>query len=102
SQYSDISQSVVSVGLSKTLDELEVGISIFQDLLVRARKCRLMGSAALDLAYVATARFDAYVERSVNWWDIAAGVLLVNCAGGRLAIAPSVVHLGKLSVIAWN
>jgi myo-inositol-1(or 4)-monophosphatase len=102
SQHSDISQSVVSVGMSKTLAELEVGISIFQDLLVRARKCRLMGSAALDLAYVATGRFDAYVERSVNWWDIAAGVLLVNCAGGRLAIAPSVVHAGKLSVIAWN
>ena len=61
-----------------------------------------MGSAALDLAYVATGRFDAYIERSVNWWDIAAGVLLVNCAGGRLAIAPSAVQNEKLSVIAWN
>src|SRR5580704_10922740 len=39
------------------------------------QKCRMMGSAALDLAYVATGRFDAYIERSVNWWDIAAGVL---------------------------
>ena len=55
--------------------ELEVDLSIFQDLLARARKCRMMGSAALDLAYVATGRFDAYIERSVNWWDIAAGVL---------------------------
>ena len=62
----------------------------------------MMGSAALDLAYVATGRFDAYIERSVNWWDIAAGVLLVNCAGGRLAIAPSAIQNGKLSVIAWN
>ena len=59
-------------------------------------------SAALDLAYVATGRFDAYIERSVNWWDIAAGVLLVKCAGGQLAIAPSAVQDGKLSVIAWN
>jgi myo-inositol-1(or 4)-monophosphatase len=102
SSSTDISQSVVSVGMSKTRAELEVGLSIFQDLLVRARKCRLMGSAALDLAYVATGRFDAYIERSVNWWDIAAGVLLVNCAGGRLAIAPSAIQNGKLSVIAWN
>jgi myo-inositol-1(or 4)-monophosphatase len=102
SHSSNISQSVVSVGMSKTVAELEIGLSIFQDLLVRARKCRLMGSAALDLAYVATGRFDAYIERSVNWWDIAAGVLLVNCAGGRLAIAPSAVQSGKLSVIAWN
>jgi myo-inositol-1(or 4)-monophosphatase len=75
SQYSDISQSVVSVGMSKTMAEIEVDLSIFQDLLARARKCRMMGSAALDLAYVATGRFDAYIERSVNWWDIAAGVL---------------------------
>jgi len=102
SRYTDVSQSVVSVGMSKTLAEVEVGLSIFQDLLVRARKCRMMGSAALDLAYVATGRFDAYIERSVNWWDIAAGVLLVQCAGGQLAIAPSAVQQGKLSVIAWN
>ena len=102
SRSTDISQSVVSVGMSKTMAELEVGLSIFQDLLARARKCRMMGSAALDLAYVATGRFDAYIERSVNWWDIAAGVLLVNCAGGRLSIAPSAVQNGKLSVIAWN
>jgi myo-inositol-1(or 4)-monophosphatase len=102
SQYTDVSQSVVSVGMSKTLAEVEIGLSIFQDLLVRARKCRIMGSAALDLAYVATGRFDAYIERSVNWWDIAAGVLLVKCAGGQLAIAPSAVQDGKLSVIAWN
>jgi myo-inositol-1(or 4)-monophosphatase len=102
SRYTDVSQSVVSVGMSKTLAEVEVGLSIFQDLLIRARKCRMMGSAALDLAYVATGRFDAYIERSVNWWDIAAGVLLVQCAGGQLAIAPSAVQQGKLSVIAWN
>src|ERR1700736_939535 len=102
SRYTDVSQSVVSVGMSKTLAEVEVGLSIFQDLLIRARKCRMMGSAALDLAYVATGRFDAYIERSANWWDIAAGVLLVNCAGGRLAISPSPIQNGKLSVIAWN
>ena len=102
SQSTDVSQSVVSVGMSKTLAEVEVALSIFQDLLVRARKCPMMGSAALDLAYVATGRFDAYIERSVNWWDIAAGVLLVNCAGGESAIAPSAVQKGKLSVLAWN
>jgi myo-inositol-1(or 4)-monophosphatase len=102
SQSTDVSQSVVSVGMSKTLAEVEVGMSIFRDLLVRARKCRMMGSAALDLAYVATGRFDAYIERSVNWWDIAAGILLVGCAGGQLAIASSPVQQGKLSVLAWN
>jgi myo-inositol-1(or 4)-monophosphatase len=102
STHSHVSEAVVSVGMSKTMIEVEVGLSIFHDMLTRARKCRLMGSAALDLAYVATGRFDAYIERSVNWWDIAAGVLLVNCAGGVLAISPSAVQEGKLSVVAWN
>jgi myo-inositol-1(or 4)-monophosphatase len=102
STHGHISEAVVSVGMSKTMIEVEVGLSIFQDMLTRARKCRLMGSAALDLAYVATGRFDAYIERSVNWWDIAAGMLLVSCAGGALAISPSAVQEGKLSVVAWN
>jgi myo-inositol-1(or 4)-monophosphatase len=102
SSHSQISEAVVSVGMSKTMIEVAVGLSIFQDMLTNARKCRMMGSAALDLAYVATGRYDAYIERSVNWWDIAAGVLLVTCAGGALAISPSTVQAGKLSVVAWN
>ena len=43
---------------------------------------RRMGSAALDLAYVAGGRFDGYWERDLNYWDIAAGSLLVREAGG--------------------
>jgi myo-inositol-1(or 4)-monophosphatase len=102
SRSTHISQSIVSIGMSKTMAEIDVAYSIFKDLMKRARKCRLMGSAALDLAYVASGRMDAYIERSVNWWDIAAGVLLVNCAGGTVAISPSTVQSGKLSLIAWN
>jgi len=98
----ELAEAVVSIGMSKTLEEIEIGLSIFKELLHKARKCRMMGSAALDLAYVATGRYDAYIERSVNWWDIAAGVLLVECAGGKFAIAPSKAAEGKLSVIAWN
>jgi myo-inositol-1(or 4)-monophosphatase len=102
SRSDHISQSIVSIGMSKTTVEIDVAFSIFKDLLKRARKCRLMGSAALDLAYVASGRLDVYIERSVNWWDIAAGVLLVNCAGGTVAISPSTIQSGKLSLIAWN
>ena len=66
------------------------------------RKCRMMGSAALDLAYVASGRYDAYIERSVNLWDIAAGALLVEQAGGKIVIEPSKVHPGKLAIVATN
>jgi myo-inositol-1(or 4)-monophosphatase len=53
-------------------------------LLVHAEDIRRSGSAALDLAYVACGRADAYFEAGVKAWDIAAGVLLVREAGGKV------------------
>ncbi len=53
-------------------------------LLVQAEDVRRVGSAALDLAYVACGRADAYFEAGVKAWDIAAGVLLVREAGGKV------------------
>ena len=58
-------------------------LSYFNALAVRARAVRRLGSAALDLAYVAAGRFDGYWELRLNPWDWAAGVLLVREAGGR-------------------
>ncbi len=55
-----------------------------RELLVQAEDVRRTGSAALDLAYVACGRLDAYFEAGVKDWDIAAGVLLVREAGGRI------------------
>jgi myo-inositol-1(or 4)-monophosphatase len=46
---------------------------------------RRMGAAALDLAYVAAGRFDAFWERNLQQWDIAAGILLVQEAGGYVS-----------------
>ena len=45
---------------------------------------RRMGSAALDLAYVAAGKLDAYWERNLNLWDVSAGVILVKEAGGKI------------------
>lgn len=55
-----------------------------KELLKEAEDIRRTGSAALDLAYVAAGRVDAYFEAGVKPWDIAAGVLLVREAGGRI------------------
>ena len=57
---------------------------IFGEFLSRARAVRRLGSAALDLAHVAAGRFDAFWERSLHAWDVAAGTLLVEEAGGRV------------------
>ena len=48
----------------------------------RVRKTRMLGSAALGMAYVACGRLDGYIEEQISLWDIAAGWLLVECAGG--------------------
>jgi myo-inositol-1(or 4)-monophosphatase len=53
----------------------------------RVAGVRRFGSAALDLAWVAAGRYDAYWERDLNAWDVAAGILLVTEAGGRVTSA---------------
>jgi myo-inositol-1(or 4)-monophosphatase len=54
----------------------------FNLLVHRVRKIRIMGAAALAMVYVAAGRFDAYIEGGVRLWDIAAGGLILECAGG--------------------
>jgi myo-inositol-1(or 4)-monophosphatase len=56
----------------------------FAEFAVTARAIRRAGSAALDLAYVACGRFDGYWEMKLNPWDIAAGILMVEEAGGMV------------------
>ena len=51
-------------------------------LIHRVRKIRIMGSAALAMTYVASGRLEAYVEPGIRLWDIAAGGLILECAGG--------------------
>jgi myo-inositol-1(or 4)-monophosphatase len=55
----------------------------------RYKKVRLIGSAALSLAYVAGGRVDAYQENSIGLWDVAAGIAIVLAAGGQARWAPA-------------
>ena len=59
-------------------------VEVFEAFLAAARAVRRLGSAALDLSYVAAGRFDGFWEEQLHIWDIAAGVLLVEEAGGRV------------------
>ena len=83
SQRRKLSEAIVSIGFAKSRSNLERTLPYFNKLVWRIRKVRLMGSAALALTYVATGRFDAYIERGIHLWDIAAGGLIVECAGGE-------------------
>jgi len=60
----------------------QMPLRIFGEYMRRARAIRRMGSAALDLAYVACGRFDGFWEMRLKPWDLAPGILLVREAGG--------------------
>lgn len=100
SRRSELKDAILSVGFSKTRTTIDAGLPLFENMVTRARKCRLMGSAALDMAYVASGRLDAYVEQVVSLWDVAAGKLLVEAAGGRVELAPRPDMPEKYSIFA--
>ena len=102
SERVDLAEAVVSVGLSKTGVTIEAGVPLLQTMVHRARKCRLLGSAALDMAYVACGRMDAYIEQGISLWDVAAGWILVETAGGSVEMTPRTDMKDRYSVIASN
>ena len=59
-------------------------LNTLQQFLKQSQGMRRMGSAAVDLAYVSCGRFDGFFEYGLNPWDVAAGVLLVQEAGGKV------------------
>ena len=102
SQRSELAEAVVSVGLAKTDQTIDSNLPMFGAMLHRVRKCRVLGSAALDMAYVACGRLDAYIERGISLWDIAAGWILVETAGGQVDLRPRKDMKDKYSIVASN
>jgi myo-inositol-1(or 4)-monophosphatase len=66
-------------------DESAYLLALFGDFLGRARAVRRLGSAAIDLCYVAAGRLDGFWEVHLNPWDVSAGALIVEEAGGRVS-----------------
>ena len=60
-------------------------MDVFDYLMHHSRGLRRLGSAAVDLAYVACGRFDGFYEYGLNAWDVAAGAFLVELAGGKVS-----------------
>jgi myo-inositol-1(or 4)-monophosphatase len=84
-----LSECILSIGFSKSGVSIDQGLALYSRLVREALKVRSLGSAALDLAYVASGRLDAYLEYKVRLWDIAAGALLVTEAGGAVEFRPA-------------
>jgi myo-inositol-1(or 4)-monophosphatase len=79
-----LSRAMVATGFSYVAAERAQQAQLLLELLPRIRDLRRAGAAALDLAYVAAGRVDAFYERGLKRWDEAAGLLLVTEAGGVL------------------
>ena len=82
SRHQQLAQSVVAMSFPPGAKGDSPDVIDFLHVLDRAQSMRRMGSSALNLCYVAAGRFDAYWSGSTRIWDIAAGVLLVQEAGG--------------------
>lgn len=95
SSVSSISQAFIAFGTPYSQDKRLSVVIPAQKLAKTARAVRYMGAIALDLAFVAAGRFDGVFFVHLAWWDVAAGMLLVEQAGGKItdfegnAISPS-------------
>jgi myo-inositol-1(or 4)-monophosphatase len=100
SKRATLEESIVSMGFSKRLETMNIMMPVLNRLIHRVRKVRIMGAAALAMTYVASGRNDAYLEVGVRLWDIAAGGLIVECAGGEFFHQPiaNEYHAYKLVV----
>ena len=85
SEKSPLSAGIIAFGFSSNEERLQRGLSAAAQLPLAASKVRGLGSAVLHLAYVASGRLDGFFEFGINQWDIAAGVVLIREAGGKVS-----------------
>lgn len=105
SSTSVLRRALLATGFPYDAALMPLALSQFVWFARRAQAVRRIGSAALDMAYVAAGRFDGYWEASIHSWDIAAGVLLVEEAGGVVTSIhgrPLDLETPELTVLASN
>ena len=82
-QQNDIGEAIVAMGSPPAAESLEMSLKGIALLMPKVRTIRMLGSAAIMLAWVANGRLTSYWEYDLSSWDIAAGALLVKEAGGK-------------------
>ncbi|WP_053406368.1 inositol monophosphatase family protein [Persicobacter sp. CCB-QB2] len=85
SQADQFSDSLIATGFPyQRFEEMDAYLRILDKLMHCTHGLRRLGSAAIDLAYVACGRFEAFYEYNLKPWDIAAGIIIVEEAGGKV------------------
>ncbi|WP_242587349.1 inositol monophosphatase family protein [Streptomyces sp. MST-110588] len=95
-----LSQALVGTGFGYVAERRAAQAEVLRTLLPRVRDIRRGGSAAIDLCDVACGRLDAYYERGLNPWDLAAGELIAREAGARTGGRPGEPASGELVLAA--
>lgn len=85
SDTEELSEALLCTGFPYDVSEKANFIQHFSEFTTKARGIRRDGAAAIDLAYVACGRFDGFWEEGLHPWDVAAGVLFIEEAGGRVS-----------------
>ncbi|MBK9270632.1 MAG: inositol monophosphatase [Saprospiraceae bacterium] len=82
STTTEMKEAVIATGFPYKRNHIEELLLTLKKMILICRGVRRLGSAAIDLAFTACGRFDAYYEGAINAWDICAGIILVREAGG--------------------
>lgn len=84
SNTDELIRALLATGFPYDRDDLPPVLELFGRFAMLTQSMRRLGSAALDMCYVAAGRLDGYYERGIKAWDIAAGALIVEEAGGKV------------------
>ena len=102
SDQSDLAQALIATGFAYVAEARAAQARLLRTLLPAVRDIRRFGSAALDLAWLASGRIDGYFESGVQVWDVAAGSLLVREAGGAVTEVDGIGHDRRPGLVASN
>ena len=103
SRTAELAEALLATGFPSRKRHASPNIHFYQEFTLRSHGVRRAGSAALDLAFVACGRMDAFWEFNLNPWDTAAGILLVEEAGGRVTdFAGGRYRLASDQILASN
>ena len=103
SRTPELAEALTATGFPSRKRHDNPNIHFYQEFTLRSHGVRRAGSAALDLAYVAAGRLDGFWEFNLNPWDTAAGILLVEEAGGRVTgFAGQQFRLDSREILASN
>ncbi len=103
SSVAELAEALLATGFPSRKRHASPNIHFYQEFTLRSHGVRRAGSAALDLAYVACGRLEGFWEFNLNPWDTAAGILLVEEAGGRVTdFAGAHYRLASDEILASN